>query len=42
MADPEPVNGAVFQAESGGEAKYEVSQVIGKGSYGIVCSAQNR
>ena len=43
MADPEPVNGAeFFQAESGGEAKYEVSQVIGKGSYGIVCSAQNR
>jgi len=28
-----------FGAEGGGEAKYEVSHVVGKGSYGIVWCA---
>ena len=31
-----------FGAESVGEAKYEVSHVIGKGSYGTVCAARNK
>jgi serine/threonine protein kinase len=31
-----------FGAEAVGEAKYEVSHVIGKGSYGTVCAARNK
>ena len=31
-----------FTSEPKGEAKYEVSHVIGKGSYGTVCAARNK
>ena len=31
-----------FDSEPKGESKYEVSHVIGKGSYGTVCAARNK
>ena len=42
-AEPESVDGREFFAsESTAEAKYAVSQVIGKGSYGIVWYVKSR
>ena len=43
MARLERVKGAdFFSSEQQGETKYEVSHVIGKGSYGTVCAAREK